>query len=187
MYDCASEAETLAATTNIFVTPFNFSNMKKAYSRVSHAVVRILRLRLDRLNPVILLAILFPEGTDPKSLCYQKISQLLRYSVIQSAGIVDYNWFVEKIRQLTIDEDDRVRFLLKLELLETFLTAEESGESFSSELANPGTLTIVDLSCPFIDSNMASALFNLCLEEYMEVGSRDLSRVVMLDGAHKVR
>ena len=48
-----------------------------------------------------------------------------------------------------------------------------------------GTLTIVDLSCPFIDESSACALFSICLDLFLE--SRDnSSRIVALDEAHKV-
>ena len=49
----------------------------------------------------------------------------------------------------------------------------------------PGTLTIVDLSCPFVDESSACALFSICLDIFLE--SRNVaSRIVALDEAHKV-
>ena len=49
----------------------------------------------------------------------------------------------------------------------------------------PGTLTIVDLSCPFVDESSACALFSICLDIFLE--SRSMaSRIVALDEAHKV-
>ncbi|KAL8978978.1 MAG: hypothetical protein Q9205_005582 [Flavoplaca limonia] len=49
----------------------------------------------------------------------------------------------------------------------------------------PGTLTIVDLSCPFVDESSACALFSICLDLFLE--SRNYaSRIVALDEAHKV-
>ena len=50
----------------------------------------------------------------------------------------------------------------------------------------PGTLTIVDLSCPFVDESSACALFSICLDLFLE--SRNIaSRIVALDEAHKVQ
>lgn len=49
----------------------------------------------------------------------------------------------------------------------------------------PGTLTIVDLSCPFVDENAACALFIICLELFLE-NRGNTGRVVALDEAHKV-
>lgn len=49
-----------------------------------------------------------------------------------------------------------------------------------------GSLTIVDLSCPFVDENDACALFNICLGIFLEGRGKE-GRVVALDEAHKVR
>lgn len=50
----------------------------------------------------------------------------------------------------------------------------------------PGSLTIIDLSCPFVDESAACAMFNICLALFLE--DRGASgRVVALDEAHKVR
>ncbi|MCJ1308418.1 hypothetical protein MMC25_002071 [Agyrium rufum] len=48
----------------------------------------------------------------------------------------------------------------------------------------PGTLTIVDLSCPFVDESSACLLFGICLEIFLE-SPDTASRVVALDEAHK--
>lgn len=49
----------------------------------------------------------------------------------------------------------------------------------------PGSLTIVDLSCPFIDEGAACVLFNICLALFLEDRS-NASRIIALDEAHKV-
>ena len=48
-----------------------------------------------------------------------------------------------------------------------------------------GELTIVDLSCPFVEEGAACALFNICLQLFLE-GRQDIGRLVALDEAHKV-
>jgi len=50
----------------------------------------------------------------------------------------------------------------------------------------PGSLTIVDLSCPFIDESAACALFNMCLSIFLD-DRQDVGRIIALDEAHKVR
>ena len=49
----------------------------------------------------------------------------------------------------------------------------------------PGSLTIVDLSCPFVDESAACALFNICLALFLEERG-NAGRIVALDEAHKV-
>lgn len=65
---------------------------------------------------------------------------------------------------------------------------ERSMEKQSAERAwdfKPGTLTIVDLSCPFVDESSACALFSICLDLFLE-SRNNASRIVALDEAHKV-
>ena len=65
---------------------------------------------------------------------------------------------------------------------------ERSIEKQSAERAwdfKPGTLTIVDLSCPFVDESSACALFSICLDLFLE-SRNSASRIVALDEAHKV-
>lgn len=49
----------------------------------------------------------------------------------------------------------------------------------------PGALTIVDLSCPFVGDSAACSLFSICLELFLE-SRGSVSRIVALDEAHKV-
>lgn len=49
----------------------------------------------------------------------------------------------------------------------------------------PGALTIVDLSCHFVDESSACALFSICLDLFLE-SRNTASRIVALDEAHKV-
>ncbi len=49
----------------------------------------------------------------------------------------------------------------------------------------PGSLTIVDLSCPFVDESAACAMFNICLALFLEERG-DTGRIIALDEAHKV-
>ncbi|KAL8992992.1 MAG: hypothetical protein Q9188_007448 [Gyalolechia gomerana] len=64
---------------------------------------------------------------------------------------------------------------------------ERSIEEQSTDRAwdfKPGTLTIVDLSCPFVDESSACALFSICLDLFLE-SRNTASRIVALDEAHK--
>ena len=49
----------------------------------------------------------------------------------------------------------------------------------------PGSLTIVDLSCPFVDESAACTMFNICLAIFLEE-RQEAGRIVALDEAHKV-
>ena len=49
----------------------------------------------------------------------------------------------------------------------------------------PGGLTIVDLSCPFIDDNAACSLSAICLQLFLNK-RENVGMVIALDEAHKV-
>lgn len=50
----------------------------------------------------------------------------------------------------------------------------------------PGTLTIVDLSCPFVSPADACSLFTVALSIFLETRGTGESRIIALDEAHKV-
>ncbi|RKF63884.1 putative p-loop containing nucleoside triphosphate hydrolase [Erysiphe neolycopersici] len=56
-----------------------------------------------------------------------------------------------------------------------------SGNDWSIQ---PGTVTIVDLSCPCVTSDAACALFNMCLSLFLEQPTK-IGRIIALDEAHK--
>lgn len=72
-------------------------------------------------------------------------------------------WFVQKAQESSIEK-------------------QPAGRAWDFE---PGTLTIVDLSCPFVDESSACALFSICLDLFLE-SRNTASRIVALDEAHKV-
>ena len=49
---------------------------------------------------------------------------------------------------------------------------------------SPGSLTIVDLSCPFVDESAACAMFNICLALFLDERANG-GRMIALDEAHK--
>jgi hypothetical protein len=70
---------------------------------------------------------------------------------------------------------------LRLGLLESFLDLEDIHPPATFE---PGEITIMDLSCPFVDTNTACILFNLGLKQYIQ--SSSAGKMIVLDEAHKV-
>ena len=46
-------------------------------------------------------------------------------------------------------------------------------------------MTIIDLSCPFVDANMACVLFNIGISLYLESGLTT-GKIIAVDEAHKV-
>jgi hypothetical protein len=132
----------------------------------------------------------------------------------------NYHRFRQLLQAEGFSEKQTDPLKLRLDLLESFMDMEEQGQrkqqlnlggagSHKKHLqqpgperavkksadnifsVEPGTLTIVDLSCPFVDKASACLLFDICLEVFLEQpvtgpSARIGGRVIALDEAHKV-
>lgn len=79
---------------------------------------------------------------------------------------------------------------LRLQLLESFMETgmkafKRTKSAHDIFKAEPGNLTIVDLSDPFVDPASACVLFDICIALFLEDRTA-VGRVVALDEAHKV-
>ena len=72
---------------------------------------------------------------------------------------------------------------MEKDLLESFLDID--GE-VPSPTFDAGHLTIIDLTCPFMDSNTACVLFKIGLGMYLR-SDMSTGKVIVVDEAHKVR
>lgn len=131
--------------------------------------------------------------------------RILREMAIESRGApgLNYDVFRKKIDDESLTGQQSGPLRLRLDLLESFMDRpskaggakhlpkhekEKQKERESGDRTwkfEPGTLTIVDLSCPFVNDNAACSLFNICLELFLESRGSG-SRIVALDEAHKV-
>lgn len=119
---------------------------------------------------------------------------------------LDYDEFEERLNAAQFDSKQRSMLQIRLDLLKSFMEPRKSTKSASglrdilksrrkkkeSEKTwdfEPGSLTIVDLSCPFVDEDLVCALFDMCLAIFLEKRDEDdcMGRIVALDEAHKVR
>jgi hypothetical protein len=69
---------------------------------------------------------------------------------------------------------------MRLELMESFLDLKHRNPDYL--VGEPGTLTIIDLTDPVVDSDGACALFDICLSIFMS--QSECSKIVALDEAH---
>ena len=109
---------------------------------------------------------------------------------------LNYKDFREKIKLENFNDGQRKMLNTRLQLLESFMLLpwlDDDDARERAKIANPGiwsfkpgTLTIVDLSCPFVDESAACAMFNICLALFLE-NRKKAGRIVALDEAHKVR
>ncbi|KAF2459335.1 hypothetical protein BDY21DRAFT_281917 [Lineolata rhizophorae] len=111
-------------------------------------------------------------------------------------GRIDYADFVRKITyssNLDVRQGSMLR--TRLDLLESFMSHGSRSHKDDIVVTNrvwneddifkgePGTLTVMDLTDPFIDAHTACNLFDICLSIFMERNS-NIGKVVALDEAH---
>lgn len=116
-----------------------------------------------------------------------------------SAGL-NYQDFRNKLNSEKFNEGQKLMLNARLQLLESFMFPRDDIKWLNEDDAKerrkiaqpgiwsfqPGSLTIVDLSCPFVDESTACSMFNICLAIFLEERGQT-SRIVALDEAHKVR
>lgn len=153
---------------------------------------------------------LYMEVSDGIELCHwdialttkQSVCRILRSMAMKnkhSEGL-NYQNFKDKLLPENFNETQRAMLNTRLQLLESFMFPRKGIKWLNKEDAQerekikkegiwkfkPGSLTIVDLSCPFVDESAACAMFNICLAIFLE-DREETSRIVALDEAHKVR
>jgi hypothetical protein len=108
------------------------------------------------------------------------VLQILRDMATHSESF-DYKVFKERLKKQMFSPSQSSMLQMRLDLLESFL-------DWQGVIAEPGfragELTIMDMSCPFVDANTACILFKMGLERYLN--SSAAGKMVVLDEAHKV-
>ena len=112
------------------------------------------------------------------------------------AGGLNYQAFKRRLNLEAFDTRQNGPLKLRLDLLESFMerpqvpgivTTKGMKAAASTDIwtFEPRSLTIVDLSCPFVDESAACVLFDICLGLFLD-NRGSVGRVVALDEAHKV-
>lgn len=135
-----------------------------------------------------------PLGSE-QSTCQpelERVRDILNDLATSSTGIT-YDGLREKPDQQNLTEEQRDSLALRLAFLQTLIRpkteqASSDGPAIDQDEAwrfQPGSLTIVDLSDPYINPEAACALFSVVLSIFME-GHPNCGRIVAMDDAHGV-
>ncbi|KAI9709382.1 MAG: hypothetical protein M1812_007718 [Candelaria pacifica] len=197
----------------VLVSPSNQWRMQELYTNLpglpvgcKKPEVQPLLLKEKHLTTTRMMNLMAVSGGDgPVPLYVEIIFKILRQMAIETRGAsgVNYSTFKKRLASEGFSRDQCGPLNLRLELLESFMepsavlgapTAPKSqGQSKRAAKRGaasdiwafpPGTLTIVDLSCPFVDRDAACVLFDICLSIFLEKRG-DAGRIVALDEAHK--
>ncbi|KAJ6260795.1 hypothetical protein Dda_5025 [Drechslerella dactyloides] len=169
-----------ARSVAVLASRSNLGNMKKVYGKIPGVTVRPLLFKPSQLTIKTMLH-LMSVSQDNNALYLQVVTRILREMAAENPAGFSYEKFKELLSEEQLTPMQWAPLELRLELLESFIGAEQNPTPFTPVA---GSVTIVDLTCPFVDAETACVLFSICLDLYSSAPS-DTGKVVALDEAHK--
>ncbi|DAA72882.1 TPA_exp: Uncharacterized protein A8136_5326 [Trichophyton benhamiae CBS 112371] len=183
----------------VLVSPSNLQRMTQLYSNLPglpsgcpRPKVEPMLFNEDHLSIGMMKSLMAISDSEGTPLYMEMVTKILRDMAKESNGKrgIDFQDFETRIREKSTLRGQCTALNMRLDLLRSFLEVRLSrkgkpisrkGDIWSFE---KGSLTIIDLSCPFVDENDACALFNICIGIFLE-GRGKGGRVIALDEAHK--
>lgn len=181
---------------NVLVSNSNFDITERRYRAAtdnaqSVTVQRFLlppsELSIERMHKLMA----FSERSDAIPLYMEVIQRILRQMAVAGHGrAFNYGDFLRHLESASLTNEQQRPMRLRLDLLQSFMqwppTKADLKRSAPRELLElqPGSLTIVDLSDPFIDDATVCVLFDICLSLAKEKRP-SCGLVIALDEAHK--
>lgn len=183
----------------VLVCPTSLNIMKKRYENLLgrrggsfNLRVRPFYLKDDQLSTEIMMTLMAVDDVSERTPLYiSSIRQLLRQMILDKPDdpVFNYQDFLHRLDQLSLTKDQLAPLSLRLDLLKSVLVdtkGEPHLQTFYDEIWQPeaGSLTIVDLSDPFVTESDACTLFSIALKLFIG-GWQSAPRMVALDEAHK--
>lgn len=183
----------------VLVSPSNYATMHRLYSNLPglpegapRPQVLPLYIKEEHLSVGRMGTLMLMNDFSEPPLYIGSLFRILREMATQDNGSPGLNYadFISRLSQQDFSPQQTGPLNLRLQLLEAFLADRVQTQESSALLDDvfksaQGTLTIVDLSCPFVNENDACALFTVCLSIFIEHRA-DCGRIVAIDEAHKV-
>lgn len=182
---------------HVLVSPSNLHAMHNLYHNLPglpkdapKPQVRALKLHENHLNVGNMKTLMNVDADAANPPLYLAVlDKILRDMAKERGGRPGFSYadFKQRLDSAGFTAHQLGPLALRLQLLEEFLDQSSAASSYENMFNNGrGSLTIVDLSCPFVDGNSACALFSICLSLFLE--RRDNGgRIIGLDEAHKVK
>ncbi|KAI9767672.1 MAG: hypothetical protein M1840_005543 [Geoglossum simile] len=174
------DSPTVASVT-ILVSPSSYLALKESYKVIPGVKVHPFKLHPTNLNVGTMLKLMSVDQSQGTPLYMSRVTKILREMAEVSAGTFDYNTFKYRLGNIDLDSKQREFLNQRLDLLESFLDLK--GKTTSPRF-EAGGITIIDLSCPFMDPSTACILFQICMNMYLESDS-EIGKVLVVDEAHK--
>lgn len=185
-----SSSELHLPKVKILVPPSNYRKLAADYNReVPNATVHPLKFDSRSLTINSMLTLMGVDRTGTPTLYMSQVSQELREMAVESEGTEEFDYQAFKIRmehlKKRLENTQKTMLNQRLQMLDAFVVDANTTE-FAVGGAE-GELTIVDLSCPFVDGGLACGLFHVVIGQYLSQSSPAVGKVIAVDEAHKVR
>lgn len=196
------EAAYLASSgipVRVLVPPSNIWSLDRAYNEhlgatASCPKLQVVPLYLDdsKLNASTLLKLMAFDPSGSATPLYMEVVMRIIREITMEGIPFTYSLFRSRLANTKLLPGQETPLQMRIQLLESFLTPELTPHMRKPSASEqdiwdfqPGSLTIVDLSDPFLSSDDACGLFSICLSIFLQERT-NCSRVVTLDEAHKV-
>lgn len=171
-----------APSVVVLVSPSSYPSLKTSYSRIPGVCVRPFKIHPRTLTIGMMLALMSVNQDQTPPLYISQVTKILRQMSATGTGEFEYASFRQRLRDAEFDRKQRAYLDQRLDLLESFL--DLSGKSRQPEFTG-GQLTVIDLSCPFMDDNTACVLFRVAMSMFLD-SEGSPGKVIVVDEAHKV-
>ncbi|KAI1470710.1 uncharacterized protein F4812DRAFT_418731 [Daldinia caldariorum] len=182
----------------ILVSPSNIWAMKRLYTNLpglppGSPKPKVVPLYFDehQLDASRILKLMAVDPTADKTPLYMEVVMDIVRTIAMEGSAFTYSKFRERIASVKWMSGQETSLNLRLQLLDNFMAPSPMTKSTRPAKSpeniwafEPGSLTIVDMSDPFMSSDEACTLFSICLSIFLEERNK-CGRVVAMDEAHK--
>ncbi|KAL2850427.1 hypothetical protein BJX68DRAFT_90932 [Aspergillus pseudodeflectus] len=165
----------------VLVSPTNYHNLAKMYSQIPNVEAKPFRLNPKHLNIGMMLSLMSMSQSDGMPLYMAQVLRVLREMAIESGGHFDYRDFRKRLDNLRLDRAQTPFLAQRLDLLDSYLDLKGAG---AADYFLDGGVTILDLSCPFVDQSTACVLFRIAIDLFL-YAHPSRGKMIVADEAHK--
>ncbi|CAI7574429.1 unnamed protein product [Penicillium glandicola] len=165
----------------VLVSPTNFTNLNKMYSQIPNVEVRQFKLQPEHLNITMMLSLMSMSQGSGMPLYMAQVTRVLREMAMESGDYFDYSNFRVRLKALKLDRSQTPFLYQRLDLLDSYL--DLTGQGVSDYFVDDG-VTILDLSCPFVDQSTACILFRIAIDLFLNAHP-SRGKMIVADEAHK--
>lgn len=180
-----SKKSTKSIPVRVLTSPSNFYNLEAMYLQIPGVRVQPFRLQPRHLNIATMLSLMSMGKKDSKPLYMAQLTRILREMALYNKGQLNYSDFRKRLKDLRLDRSQTPFLEQRLDLLDSFLDLKGEDQTGGDYFVDGG-VTILDLSCPFMDQDTACILFRIAIDLFLHAHP-SRGKVIVADEAHKVR